>query len=99
MSDLLSIPEGAGRVFVIYNTSYTVTPAYAATLVLVFSLGWIALIALVYYYLISGAFSSKGYSSGSSHSHYNAQKRGTNFAKIALHELYKVHSKTRHEEV
>ena len=86
MSDhLLSIPEAAGRVFVIYNTSSTVTPAYAATLVLVFSLGWIALIALVYYYLISGAFSSKGYSSGSSHSYYNAQKRGSNLAKNGLH--------------
>ena len=50
----LVLNEGDGKIFVVYNTSTTVTPAYAATLVLVFGLGWIALIAAVYYYLIFG---------------------------------------------
>ena len=50
----LVLNEGNGKIFVVYNTSTTVTPAYAATLVLVFGLGWIALIAAVYYYLIFG---------------------------------------------
>ena len=77
----LVLNEGDGKIFVVYNTSTTVTPAYAATLVLVFGLGWIALIAAVYYYLIFGTNSY-----GSSESSYNSysQKR-SKFTVIVTH--------------